>query len=318
MRFMIMGAGSVGSAFGGFLRKAGHDVVLIGRGDHLEAIESHGLQITGIWGSHTVSGFECFEHAESASGHFDAIFVCVKSFDTARATRDVGANLSADTLLVSLQNGIGNVETMRNESEHPWVLGGRVIFGITRPDCGKIDITVYTQPVLIGYPAFTWRDAEAERTCRESQAASVATAIDAAGIPCAFTKDIEKHQWAKLLYSCALNPLGALHRVHYGALPENPEWHATMDGIIDEIFEVAAALDLSLLWSTPEEYRELFYGKLIPDTYNHRSSMLQDVEKGRRTEIDALCGTVVTYGHSLEIATPINNEMVTRIKALSE
>jgi 2-dehydropantoate 2-reductase len=149
-----------------------------------------------------------------------------------------------------------------------------------------------------------------------AKARGTARAIDESGIPCEYTEEIEKHLWAKLIYNCALNPLGALHRVHYGALGEDPALRARMDGIVREIFRVADARGVALLWEEPEEFLELFYAKLLPDTYHHRPSMLQDIEAGRPTEIDALCGIVVRYGREAGVPTPLNAELVERIRAL--
>lgn len=309
-----MGAGAVGSAFGGFLRKSGHDVTLIGRSDHMNAITQNGLRISGIWGDHCVDGFQCLEQAADAKGPYDTVLICVKSFDSAAAAQAIKPHLSDNTLLVSLQNGVGNVEQILGASKHPWTLGGRVIFGIVRPAPGEIDITVYTQPVMIGFPTAQLANARPDILER---AQSFADAIAAAGIPCEYTPDIEQHLWAKLLYNCALNPLSALHRVHYGALPERAEWRSCMDGIIDEIFAVAAGRGVELMWSDPDAFRVLFYDKLVPDTYHHHSSMLQDIEKGNRTEIDALCGMVVQYARDQGLAVPENEAMLKRIQELS-
>jgi 2-dehydropantoate 2-reductase len=314
MNILIMGAGAVGSAFGGFLRKSGHDVTLIGRSDHMNAITQNGLRISGIWGDHCVDGFQCLEQASDAKGPYDTVLICVKSFDSAAAAQAIKPHLSDNTLLVSLQNGVGNVEQILGASKHPWTLGGRVIFGIVRPAPGEIDITVYTQPVMIGFPTAQLANARPDILER---AQSFADAIAAADIPCEYTPDIEQHLWAKLLYNCALNPLSSLHRVHYGALPERAEWRSCMDGIIDEIFAVAAGRGVELMWSDPDAFRVLFYDKLVPDTYHHHSSMLQDIEKGNRTEIDALCGMVVEYAREQGLAVPENEAMLKRIQELS-
>ena len=314
MNILIMGAGAVGSAFGGFLRKSGHDVTLIGRADHMNVITRHGLRISGIWGEHHVDGFHCLTQAAEAKGPFDTVLMCVKSFDSAAAAGAIKPHLSDSTLLVSLQNGVGNVEQILEATEHPWTMGGRVIFGIVRPAPGEIDITVYTQPVMIGFSAAPLTMAGADIIQR---AQTFADAIATAGIPCEYTPNIEQHLWAKLLYNCALNPLSALHRVHYGALPERAEWRLCMDRIIDEIFAVAAGRGVELMWSHPDAFKALFYDKLVPDTYHHHSSMLQDIEKGNRTEIDALCGMVVRYAHEQGIAVPENEVMLKTIQELS-
>jgi 2-dehydropantoate 2-reductase len=313
MNFLMMGAGAVGSAFGGFLAKNRHDVVLVGREDHMRSIAEDGLCISGIWGNHRVENL--FPHTDLSylEPGFDAIFLSVKSFDTRKAAETVAPLLDGNTLLISLQNGIGNIETIADATGHDHVLGGRVIFGIVLTEPGMIDITVYTQPVMIGFPSFN-RDGQNPEAL--SKARDIVRAIDVSGIPCEHTDEIEKHLWAKLIYNCALNPLGALNRVHYGALGEDPRLKACMDDIVREIFDVARAKNIPLFWDTPEKFLDLFYTKLLPDTYHHRPSMLQDIEAGRRTEIDALCGIVVRYGNEAGVPTPLNSDLLARIKEL--
>jgi 2-dehydropantoate 2-reductase len=109
--------------------------------------------------------------------------------------------------------------------------------------------------------------------------------------------------WAKVFYNAALNPLGALLDLHYGALPEHPESRGLMDAVIDEAFAVATAEGVSLTWPNAGAYRAEFYGRLVPSTYDHRSSMLQDLERGRRTEIDAINGAVWQRGAERGIQT---------------
>jgi 2-dehydropantoate 2-reductase len=108
------------------------------------------------------------------------------------------------------------------------------------------------------------------------------------------------------------NPLGALLDVHYGVLAEEAELRTIMDRIIDEAFEVAAKKNIDCLWKDAGEYRDYFYGHLVPSTYDHRSSMLQDLQRGRRTEIDAINGKIWRYGEEAGIPTPYN-EIMTRL-----
>ncbi|MGQ9661493.1 MAG: ketopantoate reductase family protein [Kiritimatiellia bacterium] len=313
MKFVVMGAGAIGSAFGGFLRRAGHDVTLIGRKHHLDAIEARGLRISGIWGDFVVTGFSCHTSARDVTAKPDAILVCVKSFDTRQAAFEVDPLLGTETLLVSLQNGVGNLESLRDITQHPLILGGRVIFGVVLAGPGTIEITVYTAPVMIGYAPWLRPVAmsAAERVRR------MVAAINEAGIPCEYTEEIEKHIWAKLLYNCALNPLSAVHGVPYGALAEKPEWRRIMEGIVREIFAVAQAEGIPLFWNGPEEFLVLFYRKLLPDTASHRSSMLQDLRTGRPTEIDSLCGVIVRLGRKHGIPTPFNQRMIELIHTRS-
>lgn len=209
-------------------------------------------------------------------------------------------------VIISLQNGLGNVEQFVARVGPARVLGGRVIFGAEVVAPGCVRVTVYADPVLIG----PWgADPDPRST---AQAQWWASHFDAAGIPSAATDDIAAALWGKVLYNTPLNPLSALLGVHYGALAENGHTRVIMDQVIGETFAVATAEGIVLPWASAAEYRATFYDRLVPSTFHHRSSMLQDLERGRRTEIDAINGEVWKRGATCDIATPIN-ELLTRL-----
>lgn len=305
-RLLVAGAGALGSVFGGFLREQGHDVTLLGRAEHVEAIERDGLLIDGIWGEHRAAGFTCVSDAAKLHGPFDLVLVCVKSYDTLAMAEVIAPLLAGDGIAISLQNGLGNVEVLEQRLGSNRVLGARVIFGaiVTAPAQAKV--TVYAEPVLVG----PWH-ASADDP-RHLQARHWADTFAACGIPSEYTDRLPAALWSKVFYNAALNPLGALLGVHYGALPERPEVRAAMDAVIDEAFAVAVAEGVTLPWPDAAAYRAVFYEKLVPPTYHHRSSMLQDLERGRPTEIDAINGAVWNRGVTHSMSTPYN-EMLTRL-----
>ena len=116
----------------------------------------------------------------------------------------------------------------------------------------------------------------------------------------------------RVLYNGALNPLSALLRVHYGALADDPNTRAIMNAVFDEIYAVAAAEGVALPFASAADYRAEFYGRLVPSTFDHRSSMLQDLERARPTEIEAINGAVWQRGMANGTATPVN-EVLTRL-----
>ena len=128
--------------------------------------------------------------------------------------------------------------------------------------------------------------------------------LDRAGLPSLAVTDVHQSLYAKLLYNCALNPLGAVLGVHYGALAESASARRVMDTVIAETFAVIRAMGGTLPWSEPELYRRLFYDQLVPATYHHRPSMLQDIEQGKPTEVDAMVGYVAARGERHGVATP--------------
>jgi len=306
LRILVAGAGALGSVFGALLRAQGHEVALLGRPEHLEAIARDGLRLDGIWGEHHARGFELAHDAAALRGPYDAALVCVKSYDTVAMAAAIAPRLAADASVLSLQNGLGNVEALEQRFGAARVLGARVIFGAILTAPGRARVTVYAEPVLVG----PWRAAADDP--RHALARAWAARFAAAGIPSEATEALPAALWAKVFYNAALNPLGALLGLHYGALPERPEVRAVMDRVIDEAFAVALAEGVALPWPDADAYRQVFYGRLVPPTYDHRSSMLQDLERGRPTEIDAINGAVWHRGAARSIPTPYN-ETLTRL-----
>lgn len=309
-RILVVGAGALGSVFGGLLRCAGHNVTLLGRAPHLEAIAADGLRITGIWGEHRATDFELATSAAELGGGYDSILLTVKSYDTAAAIALVAGRLAPGGVVVSLQNGLGNVELIAARIGAERVLGGRVIFGATVSGPGRVKVTVYAAPVLIG--AWSAGDRPAADAAAIAAAQGWAECFRVARIPSEYCDDIGAALWAKVFYNAALNPLGALLGVHYGALAEHEESRALMDRVIDEAFAVARAEGVHLSWPSAAAYREVFYARLVPPTFDHRSSMLQDLERGRRTEVEAINGEVWQRGVRHGIPTPVN-ELLTRL-----
>jgi 2-dehydropantoate 2-reductase len=310
MRVLIAGAGALGSVFGGFLRRAGLDVTLLGRPAHLDAIATHGLSIAGIWGSHHVDGFALATEPSALRGSFDAILITVKSYDTAAMAQAVAPVLAPSGVAISLQNGLGNAEALELALGAERTLGARVIFGAAVDAPGHVRVTVFADPTAIGAlepGRHAGRDAAAQRW---------AAIIDGAGVPAVYADRVAALLWAKVFYNAALNPLGALIGVHYGALPEHPQSRALMDQVIAEAFAVARAEGVALPWANAADYGQEFYGRLVPATYDHRSSMLQDLERGRRTEVDAINGAVWHRGAARGIDTPVNATLTRLVHAV--
>ena len=298
MRILVLGAGAIGSVLGGFLARAGHDVTLLGRAWHLDAVRDHGLRISGLWGEHWVKRLSVATRPEEVAAQppFDWVFVCVKSPQTAEAAAQLPAWLGPKTLVCAFQNGLGNYETLLRTVPAERLALGRVIFGVELAP-GHVRVTVFADEVLIGSP---------DARCPGTHAAALAAALQESGIPARATATILVALWAKVLYNCALNGLSALFEVPYGKLLEHPAAERLMKAIIEEAYRVAAACGVRLEPSEAGAYLELLFARLIPDTAGHRSSMLQDLRRGRVTEIDALNGAIVRFGGEAGLATPAN------------
>ncbi len=298
MKILVFGAGAIGSAFGGFLSQF-HDVTLLGRKWHLEKIARGGLQVEGIWGRHRFQSLKLAtkaSHLFRSKPFFNLILVTVKSFDTPEVARFLQGRIGPKTLVLSIQNGIGNIDTLKRYLPPKQILAGRVIFGVVIGP-GKIKITVIADKTRIG-------ETTEKRTTERVK--FLAEAFSYAGLPTEAVPDVEKYLWAKLIYNCALNPLASLLGVHYGALTEAESTRFLMDEVIREVYRVAKKKKQTLEPSTAEGYRKLFYRRLVPLTYHHLPSMLQDLRRGKPTEIEGLSGAVVRLGKSLRMQTPFN------------
>lgn len=311
MNILVYGAGAIGSVFGGFLSRD-HKVTLLGRKPHLEAIRKKGLRVSGIWGRHAFRNLKLetnARHLIKAKSKFDLILVTVKSYDTREAARAIRKMLSPKTLVISLQNGLGNVEALRRELPRSQVLAGRVIFGVELDRPGRVCVTVMAAPTAVGE---TYRNQITARVKR------IAKIFDDAGIPSVPSANVQSLLWAKVIYNAALNPLATLVGCHYGFLTEHVLTRRVMDEVIEEVYRVACKMRIRLPQRTPEEYRKLFYSKLVPRTYNHHPSMLQDIRKGKRTEIDAMNGAILRLGRKGAIPTPVNQLLVKWIRHLEK
>ena len=298
------------------LRRAGWPVTLLGRSAHLKAIAERGLHIGGLWGEWTVSGFALATDAEElmGTGPYSAVLLTVKAYDTATMARAIAPHLGSYGVVISLQNGLGNMEEAASAVGPERVLGGRVIFGAILTNPGSVEVTVYAEPVVLGsaYPGkFPALDVAVRRW---------ACAFTEAGIPCEHTDDIVAYLWSKVLYNAPLNPLGAVLGLSYGQLAADPDLRWLMDRIIDEAHAVALASGVRLRWPSAAAFREEFYGRLVPATADHRSSMLQDIDRGHPTEVEAINGRVWEYGRAAGVPTPLNEAMtrLLRVKARLE
>lgn len=298
----------MGSVMGCLLRQAGHDVTLLGRARHLDAVRTLGLSMDGIWGQHQAVDFHIATDAAQLSEIYDLIIVAVKSFDTESMIGAVASRLKADGLALSMQNGLGNIEILARHFGADRSLGANILVGAEISAPGRVTVTVQASPIVMG-------PLEVSDCVMMEKIHRWVDAFQEAKVPCEATARILSHVWAKVFYNAPLNALGALLNVHYGALGDDPQLRGVMNGIIAEAFRVAQRHGVELLWESAEAYREFFYGRLLPPTCGHRSSMLQDLQRGRRTEIDAINGRIWQYGEEHGVATPYNETMTRLIRA---
>lgn len=269
MHVVVFGAGSLGSLVGGLLARA-HDVTLVGRGDHVRAVNADGLRLTGA--------VDLTVHPEARTGppaSADLVLVTVKAFDTADAAAALAAIDDAGAVL-SLQNGMGNEGTLA--AALPWpVLAGTTDFGAERTAPGVVRCNGVGE-VVLGPP----EGGESPVADRAGEA------FREAGIDTTVADDMPRRLWTKLAVNAGINPVTALTRVDNGAVLEEP-LAGTARAAARETAEAATAAGVGL---DPGEAVAAME-RVARDTADNVSSMRQDVEAGRRTEVDAINGYVV-------------------------
>ena len=312
MHLLITGAGSIGIALAALLKQAGHQVAIYARGQTKQAILKSGIHKTGLFGDldFEAGAFQVSDdYGAFPENSLDFILICVKTMANDAVSRELAAHkalLKPEGKLVLFQNGWGNDAPYLRFFRREQICSARVITGFQRKAPNVSQVTVYTSPILLG-SLYHLDPAPLE---------PLAQAISQGGIPCQVTGEVDKALWAKMLYNCTLNPLGAIVGVHYGALMENPHSVAIMDETIDEIFAVMTAAGYSTYWPDADSYRREFYAKLLPDTYRHNSSTLQDIRSKRPTEIDTLTGRILALAAEHHIPVPVNTMLYRLIKTL--
>ena len=289
MKVLVLGAGAVGLSVAAKLSTV-CKVHAISRKKNADAVTAGGFSLSGIWGSGTYR----FGISESIpeDARYDYIIITSKSQDTESLCSEHAATLRG-TETISLQNGIGNEEIINRYTDR--VIGGMIITGFEWQADNRVHVSVEAGPAKLGrFP-----------TGLDDPVEQFVALLSRAGIRVESTADIRSDLWAKTLYNCALNPLGAIMGVPYGELASPAAWRIITQ-IVGEGFAVANAEGIRLPWVTADEYLAYLYEVQLPATALHHSSMLQDIKRGRCTEIDFLNGAIVARGADHGIPTPVN------------
>ncbi|SHO67342.1 ketopantoate reductase [Pseudoxanthobacter soli DSM 19599] len=292
MKIAVMGAGAVGCYFGALLARAGHDVTLIGRLGHVEAIGHRGLLLDMGGRRHTVP--VAATEAPAGVAGADLVLVCVKSNDTEEAGRQMAPHLAPECAVWSLQNGVDNAERLQA------VLGREVV-----------PVVVYVAAEMAG-PGHVRHHGRGDLVVGPSGASEgLAARLTEAGIPARVSADALTALWTKLIVNCAYNAVSAITGQAYGELLPVPGLQEVMQDAVQECTAVALRLGVPLpadIWTTV-----LDVGVAMP---GQRSSTAQDLARGRRTEIDHLNGYIVRKGLEFGVPTPVNRAMHSLVRAL--
>ena len=309
MKILVFGGGAVGLGISSCLAEAGVAPDILARPDTADLLNTEGLFRTGIFGEGHYKKIKAFSALADIfpDRPYDFILVCTKSHDSETVARQLARHpeLAGDhTAVVLCQNGWGNREIFLDHFSSAAVYNARVITGFHRPGPNRVNITVHVQPMTLG--------SMDHAPCPELE--PLREAINRGDFPCDITDAIEKDLWAKMLFNCALNPLGAIFDVPYGDLKKTSESRAIIKDIIQEIFAVIRAAGFATHWDDPVAYYDVLMSTLIPDAASHESSTLQDIRAGKKTEINALTGAVVRLAADHDIPVPINTTLYRMIR----
>lgn len=316
-RVGIVGAGAMGSLFGARLAASGCEIHLVVRRESEAAqIRRQGLRVTSVVGREMPGDLVVAPASVTAAGNggpapcagaCDLVMVMVKAYDTAGAAPAVLSLLGGQTLVLTLQNGLGNAETLVSNGIHP----SRLLCGVTTQGASLVGVghTLHAggEETLIG-----WFAGDGRAGLRANAAGRALAALGAAGFQVRMCDPIVPWLWAKLVINVAINPVSALLGAPNGRLPLLPGVEGVMRAALDEACAVASASGVDLPFTDPWE-RVL---SVVRATAANRSSMLQDVERGRPTEIEAICGEVRRRGAPLGVPTPVNSCLAALVSAL--
>ncbi|MBP0596750.1 ketopantoate reductase family protein [Herbaspirillum sp. LeCh32-8] len=292
MKVAVMGAGAVGCYYGGMLARAGHEVVLVGRRQHVDAFNQIGLRLQAQ-SFDEIMPVKAGTDAAIARGA-DLVLFCVKSTDTEIAGAQLREYLDPDTLVLTLQNGTDNADRLRSVIPQP--VAAAVVYVATEM-AGPGHVKHHGRGELVIEPSPRSKEA--------------AEALIAAGVPTEISDNVRGALWVKLILNCAYNALSAVTQLPYGKIVQGPGVAGVIAQLVTECRAVAAADGVTLPGDVDAAVRRI--AETMPTQY---SSTAQDLARGKTSEIDHLNGFIVRRGQALGVATPVNLTMHTLVKLM--
>ena len=301
MKIAIVGPGAMGCLFGHFLARAGHELWLLDyRPERARLIEEQGLRVETAEGTLTTPVRVAAE--PQAVGTAELCIIAVKAYATRGAAERSLPMIGPQTQVLSLQNGLGNVEAIAEVVAPDQVLGGTTAQGANVVAPGHIRHAGVGETVI------------GELQGSGNRAAQVAEIFNAAGLPARTTQDLRGLIWSKVIINIGINALTALTRLQNGKLLDYPGTREVLAAAVREAAAVAQALGIELLYPDPVGRVEA----VAKATGKNISSMLQDVRSRRRTEIGQIQGAVVEQARGLGVAVPVNETLLRLVRALEE
>ena len=299
MNIVIVGAGAIGSLFGALLAKK-NTVVLVGRALHITAIQHNGLNITGKTHLHVKPS--AVESIKDVSIPVNLVILTVKSYDTETAIKQIVPLIQDETVVMSLQNGLNNIEKMEHRFDKDKILAGVTTHGAIFSKSGIIRHTGRGKTIL------------GELNGSQSKRLkAIVHLFNEVGIETQASDDIMKEIWVKVIINSCINPLTAFFTCKNGYLLENPLLEKTVEIICKESTAIAQAEGISV--STLDMIQRT--KEVIKDTAHNYSSMLQSVLQGKKTEIESINGKLIRIGKQHRIDTSLNKILIELVTSLN-
>lgn len=302
MKFCFLGAGALGSAIGGTLARNGKEVYLVDQWqEHVDRINQDGLIFVEDEKEIRIPIKAVTD--PSTLGTMDVIVVLVKSFATEAAIKQAAPLIGPETVVVSLQNGLGNEEIIEKQVGSEKIIGGKAYVGGVLKAPGKIIPGVFGKEICIG-------EMTGETTERIKK---IAQEFNDGGIITKISDNIKGMIWDKLLINVATGALAGITGLGYGDLYKIKEIEETAFAAIEEGIAVAKASNISL---STEKPKQIWEKAAVGLPYEFKTSILQSLEKKQRSEVDFINGAVVRLGKKLNIETPVNHALTACVKGI--
>jgi 2-dehydropantoate 2-reductase len=297
MQIAVVGAGNMGCVYGGNLARIGEQVTLIDVWkEHIDRIRTHGLQVEGLSGEFTVRVGATVTPAEAPKA--DAVLICANTYNTQEASQSARTVLKPDGYAITLQNGVGNVEVLTEVLGKQRVLAGLSFHSGDLRGPGHV-VHTNNGPTYLG---------ELDRS-RSSRLLALADLMQRAGLNPVLEEDIVVTIWSKFVHNCGINAICAITDLRPGHIREIPALDEFQSHIINETLALIRAKGISLPDPDPLSTIKAYCGKKF-----HRVSMLQHLDRGRRTEIDALNGYVARESQRLGLSAPYSEALTMLMK----
>ncbi len=299
MKIVFIGAGAIGSLYGGMLHAAGFNVVLVGRPRNVEAVREAGMRIRGVLGEHHIRPMVTTNSLDVREA--DYAFITTKTYDTLTAAESIRHLAEKGTYIVVFQNGVGTEKSVAQQLGTTRVIRGTTCTGalLTRPN--EVVATGLGLTEFGTHYHDNW-----------SAVVEIAGVLEKAGFITKTSENLESVVWTKNIVNCGINPVGALTGMSNGEIYDNKMLRAVVIRLVEEAAAVVRALGIQLTVDDPVRYT-LGTAKA---TAHNLNSMLQDLRMGRRTEIDSITGEVVMAARRLGVPVPVSEAIYALVKAL--